>query len=159
MNILFITEMKDLPFAGTRYSVPRQIESIAKIANVCWLNINKETIEEWENLPYYYSMKNMKCNSIDCLKEPFNKPDIIIFEEYYIYRNFSFILFYYTPCSLKNQPPILYFFIEKTKFFQNENRAENSARGYFLCLLYLELQHLQNPFHGFLGVFQGVEGG
>lgn len=91
MNILFITEMKDLPFAGTRYSVPRQIESIAKIANVCWLNINKETIEEWENLPYYYSMKNMKCNSIDCLKEPFNKPDIIIFEEYYIYRNFSFI--------------------------------------------------------------------
>lgn len=91
MNILFVSELKNKSWAGTHYSVPNQVSSISKIENVFWININNEIIEEWEKLDYYDSIRNYKKNSINSLKEPFNKPDIIIFEEFYVFRNYKFI--------------------------------------------------------------------
>ncbi|WP_295218814.1 glycosyltransferase family 4 protein [Ruminococcus sp.] len=83
MNILFISNLSGLSFAGPTYSVPKQIEAQTKVDNVFWYNVTVKGKEEWRSLSYYHDLTEFPDESIYSLPEPFNKPDIIIVEQFY----------------------------------------------------------------------------
>lgn len=94
MNILFLSKMIPVPWAGPTYSVPNQIESLSKYINVCWYNLVdpntaqfKETFEnvDWKCRHYYYDLTDIPGSDISKLPKPFNDPDIIVVEQMYAF--------------------------------------------------------------------------
>ena len=94
MNILFLSKMIPVPWAGPTYSVPNQIESLSKCANVCWYNLVdpntahfKETFEnvDWRSRQYYYDLTDVPGSDISQLPKPFHKPDLIVVEQMYAF--------------------------------------------------------------------------
>lgn len=83
MNILFISHLCGSSFAGPTYSVPKQIEAQATIDNIFWYNASAKGKEEWKSLPYYHDLTEFPDESIYSLPDPFNKPDIVIVEQFY----------------------------------------------------------------------------
>lgn len=82
MNILFISALPGRKGAGPTYSVPKQIKSQSKIDNVYWVNlcnVEDESIFDKDMFNIIMS-KEFK---VSALPSPFNKPDIIIFEEFF----------------------------------------------------------------------------
>lgn len=82
MNILYISALEGGKYSGPLHSVPKQIESQSKVDNVYWVNLtNISTADRFnKNLYHYSSLKEFK---IAELPNPFNKPDLIIFEEFF----------------------------------------------------------------------------
>lgn len=90
MNLLYISSVDGGPWAGPTYSVPNQIKAQAKIDNVFWYNIydgsHPEWVSsEWEKLPYYADLRHYPNAKVSDLPPPFNKPDLIIIEQFYCY--------------------------------------------------------------------------
>ena len=83
MNILFISHLCGSSFAGPTYSVPKQIETQATIDNIFWYNASAKGKEEWKSLPYYHNLTEFPDESIYSLPDPFDKPDIVIVEQFY----------------------------------------------------------------------------
>lgn len=83
MNILYLSHLSGVSYAGPTYSVPKQIEAQRKIDNVFWYNATKTTKKEWLELSYYHDLSEYPDESIYKLPEPFNRPDIIIVELFY----------------------------------------------------------------------------
>lgn len=81
MIILYISALPKSRAAGPRHSVPRQIAAQAKFDDVYWINLNEYGVEDSE----------VNCNivedsyrfKIDSLVQPFNKPDLVVFEDMY----------------------------------------------------------------------------
>ncbi|WP_270488388.1 glycosyltransferase [Butyricimonas synergistica] len=86
MNILFISKLSGNLWAGPNNSIPAQVKAQSRIDNVFWYNLNNTKRPEW-------CVDGLDCkNLIDyprgrlcCLPAPFNKPDIVIIEECYVY--------------------------------------------------------------------------
>lgn len=86
MNILFISKLTGNMWAGLNHSVPAQVKSQSKIDNCFWYNMNHVKLEEWCN-------NGLDCHNIDDypsgrlsdLPEPFNEPDLAVFESCYCY--------------------------------------------------------------------------
>lgn len=83
MNILYLSHLSGAAYAGPTYSVPKQIESQAKIDNVFWYNAVKSSKYEWKQLSYYHDLNEYSAETISALPVPFNRPDIIIVELFY----------------------------------------------------------------------------
>ena len=84
MNILYISHLSKKPWAGPTYSVPAQIAAQSKIDNVFWYNITKsELAKQWKFFPYYHDVDEFPGQQISLLPEPFNKPDIVVVEQFY----------------------------------------------------------------------------
>lgn len=89
MNILFVSSLDGGKYTGPRYSVPKQITSQSYYDNVYWINltdINTNFVgcdTECHNL----TLTSLR---IDNLPKPFNKPDLIVFEEFYKIPNAIF---------------------------------------------------------------------
>lgn len=92
MNILYITKLDGRPWAGPTYSVPKQIDSQNNFDNVFWYNIldaktareeGVPNIEKWKRFPFYHDSTEFPTKRIESLPSPFNKPDLIIFEQCY----------------------------------------------------------------------------
>lgn len=82
MNILFISALVGRKGAGPTYSVPKQIVSQSKYDNVYWVNMSEVEDESYFD-PNYFHQVNYKSFRLEQLPQPFCKPDIVIFEEFF----------------------------------------------------------------------------
>ncbi|WP_024293397.1 glycosyltransferase [Lacrimispora indolis] len=82
MNILYVSALEGGKYSGPLYSVPKQVQAQAKIDNVYWVNLTEiSTVNRFdENLYHYIPLKRFRLSG---LPEPFNKPDLIVFEEFF----------------------------------------------------------------------------
>ena len=94
LNILYVSVRVPHLRQGPTYSVPAQIAAQAKYDNVLWLNLvnsNASSVKElfiqvnWKTLPYYKDLSQGKISSLLELPIPFNKPDLIVFEQFYLF--------------------------------------------------------------------------
>ncbi len=85
MNILFVSYLSGNKWAGPTYSVPRQIEAHSKTDNVFWYNIRIPRAAEWKARPYYHDTEEFPQKRIGALPAPFNRPDLVIVEQFYGY--------------------------------------------------------------------------
>lgn len=100
MNILYISRVKGVPWAGPTYSVPAQIEAQRNYDNVLWYNIvehdepyAREWLDKtgWQELSYYCDLTDYPNQKLNQLPFPFSNPDLIIVEQFYGYAGFSII--------------------------------------------------------------------
>ena len=82
MNILFLSAIAGRKHAGPTYSVPKQIQAQSKVDSVYWVNLSPVEDESMfdKNMYHYSSPKDFK---LEQLPAPFNRPDIVIFEEFF----------------------------------------------------------------------------
>ena len=84
MNILYISHLSNNPWAGPSYSVPAQIAAQSKLDNVFWYNIsNSQNAKKWKSISYYHDNEEFPDQKINLLPEPFDKPDIVVVEQFY----------------------------------------------------------------------------
>ena len=89
MNILFISHLHGGKWAGPTYSVPSQVKAQKEIDNVLWYNLYKGSKKEWKELEYFVDLDNFPEAKISKLPKPFNKPDLVIFEQIYDFAGFD----------------------------------------------------------------------
>lgn len=84
MKLLYISNLTGNLFAGPNYSVPAQIAAQSKYDEVFWLNLNNNEITN-DKAGLIHKISDIKGIIPDDLPEPFNKPDLVVFEEFYCY--------------------------------------------------------------------------
>ena len=82
MNILFVSALEGGKYSGTLHSVPRQVEAQSKVDNIYWINLTNIDSSPLRNKEMYHYVPINKF-SFNNLPAPFDKPDIVIFEEYF----------------------------------------------------------------------------
>lgn len=87
MNILYITAMKGYKFSGLTTAVPKHIESQSLFDNVFWYNVIELAVPIDNCMVPCHTILEYPNLDINELPYPFNKPDIVIFEDFY-YRQF-----------------------------------------------------------------------
>lgn len=85
MNLLYISQIGDMKWAGPTYSIPKQIEAQSKYDNVFWYHIKKDVSLDWISYQNFNSLHEFPKGKISDLPEPFNKPDLVIVEQFYGY--------------------------------------------------------------------------
>ncbi len=97
LNILYFSVRGPHFRQGPTYSIPAQIQAQANYDNVLWFNLrdsNDPALKElfaqvsWKQLPYYKDLSDFPDPSLDVLPAPFNKPDLIIFEQFYLFGKY-----------------------------------------------------------------------
>lgn len=83
MNILYIAGINNNKSAGPNVNIPQNIFYGSKYAKIGIYNCYETTNNEVLNHPYYFSKDKIKNNDIKTLPEPFNHPDLVVFEEVY----------------------------------------------------------------------------
>ncbi len=84
MILLYISKLSGSQYAGPNYSVPAQITAQSKHDEVYWLNLSNCDIQnDKEGLSH--NISDISGTIPDDLPAPFNKPDLVIFEEFYSY--------------------------------------------------------------------------
>jgi hypothetical protein len=83
MKIVYISNLPQLRGAGPNNSVPLQIKAQAKYDDVLWINLTDTYMDHWAENPYYNPKSVFKNFRLKSLPEPFNKPDLVIFECFY----------------------------------------------------------------------------
>ena len=82
MNILYISALEGGKYTGPLYSVPKRIMGQSKYDNVYWINMteipNANIFDD--DFYHYIPFKKFK---LSLLPIPFNKPDLIVFEEFF----------------------------------------------------------------------------
>ena len=87
MNIVYISQMTNVKWAGPGYSIPRQIKAQSKYDNIFWYHMRTDINDEWMNHYHINTVDKYPGKSISDLPEPFNKPDLVIVEQFYGYAN------------------------------------------------------------------------
>lgn len=86
MIILYISALEGGKYSGPVYSVPKQVYSQSRYDKVYWINLTKiENVKIFDKNFYHY-MPWYKF-SFSNIPEPFNNPDLIIFEEFFKVEN------------------------------------------------------------------------
>ncbi|MDN4605925.1 glycosyltransferase [Sporosarcina highlanderae] len=83
MNIVYITCLSGNKAAGLTYSVPAQIESQSGIDNVFWYNLNSIYKSNQTKNINYCNINDFPSKKVSELPEPFNNPDLVIFQGIY----------------------------------------------------------------------------
>lgn len=84
MNILFIANLSTNIAAGLNWSVPAKVKAQEKIDNCMLLNLNNKYMEHWGETKCYHNLNEYgEKVSLRILPEPFNHPDIVVFEGFY----------------------------------------------------------------------------
>lgn len=84
MNVLYISNLTGNLFAGPNNSVPAQIKAQSEFDNVFWYNLNNVKREEWKECNCY-NLKDLPSGRLKDLPVPFNRPDIVVIEEFYCF--------------------------------------------------------------------------
>lgn len=84
MVILHIASLSTEKFIGPNINVPKNVIYGNKYNKVALYNLNGNDIDSLENNKTLF--KNSEYKIIDLLPEPFNNPDIVIFQGVYIYK-------------------------------------------------------------------------
>lgn len=86
MNILYVSKLSGNLFAGPNHSVPAQIKAQTKKDSVMWYNLNHVKRNEWtQDGLYCKNMSDFPTGRLQNLPQPFNRPDLVVFEELYCY--------------------------------------------------------------------------
>jgi len=83
MNIVYISHLLGSQFGGPNYSVPAQVAAQKKYDNVFWYNLSEPVMEHWKQTGSFHNLNDYPEKRITALPEPFNKPDLVIFEDFY----------------------------------------------------------------------------
>ena len=83
MNILFISHLGSGVSAGPHWSVPARIKAQTKYDNVLWVNTTNASLPHYLETGVYHNLSEYGKLSLDCLPEPFHKPDVVAFEGFY----------------------------------------------------------------------------
>lgn len=107
MNILYITKSYAFPWAGPTYSMPNQIFHQAKFDNVYWLNCvssakdknNYLLDSKWKDYSFYSDFDEVKTFELKRLPQPFNRPDLVVIEQFYPHF-FPFFIIQLIKCNI-----------------------------------------------------------
>lgn len=93
MNILFLSNLDGEIHRGPNNSVPAQIYAQSKIDNVLWFNVCEKSPLRWkeQGLPIL-TIKDVPSCRLRDFPTPFNKPDLIVFEQFYSFAKKIFLL-------------------------------------------------------------------
>lgn len=83
MNIVYYSKLNGAKCAGMTYSVPSQIEAQSKYDNVYWVNLSQHKLKTPQDTIECNCLLDKKDYSIKNLPEPFNKPDLVVFQGVY----------------------------------------------------------------------------
>ena len=83
MNILFVSNVLPRNYIGLSWSVPASVLAQMKYDNVMWINSNKDTLEHWHDVPCFHKVEEYGGLTLENFPEPFNHPDVVIFEGFY----------------------------------------------------------------------------
>lgn len=89
MNILYISSLEGGKYTGPIYSVPAQIKSQSFIDNIYWVNLTNINTDNISAKELCHQAKGPQLN-IEDLPEPFNHPDLVVFEEFFKIPNCLF---------------------------------------------------------------------
>lgn len=90
MNILYVSHLTAKAESGPTWSVPASVKAQSKFDNVLWVNTFYDVMPNWKELECFYWLKD-KPLKLKNIPEPFNKPDIVVFEG--LYDSFREIFF------------------------------------------------------------------
>ena len=90
MNILFISALSGLVSAGPSWSIPARIKAQEQFDNILWINLYEATMPHWEAVKSFHKISEYKSLSLCDLPYPFNRPDIVVFENFYSMREVWF---------------------------------------------------------------------
>lgn len=90
MNILFISTLTGYFASGPSYSVPARIKALEKIDNVLWINMLDSDMPHWHEVKCYHNIREYKKLRLESLPEPFNNPDVVVFEDFYNIKDVLF---------------------------------------------------------------------
>lgn len=80
MVILNVSDLTNNQWAGININVPLFVKGISKYEEIANLNCNNMEINNLKDFKNYYTLKDIKRHNISFLVEPFNKPDLVIFQ-------------------------------------------------------------------------------
>ena len=80
MNILYISHLNTNVAAGPNWSVPASVNAQSKIDNVLWVNTTDVTMNHWKPVSAFHNKMEFGGLHLNLFPEPFNKPDIVVFE-------------------------------------------------------------------------------
>lgn len=84
MNILFIANLSTNIAAGLNWSVPAKVRAQEKVDNCMLLNLSNTFMEHWKDTKSFHKLNEFgEKVCLDILPEPFNHPDIVVFEGFY----------------------------------------------------------------------------
>ena len=83
MIILYISNLSTNIAAGLNWSVPATVKAQAKFDDVLWINLTNVTMNHWTTIPYFHNIEEFGNLELKNLPEPFNHPDIVVFEGFY----------------------------------------------------------------------------
>lgn len=84
MNILYISHLSTNIAAGLNWSVPAGIRAQEKIDNCLWVDIYNKEMDHWRNTQCFHKLNEFGEElHLNILPEPFNHPDLVVFEGFY----------------------------------------------------------------------------
>jgi glycosyltransferase involved in cell wall biosynthesis len=83
MNILFLSNLSGSLWNGPNNSVPAQIKAQSQLDNVFWFNYNTAKRKEWSDSLRCKNLQDIPKPCLDAFPPPFDKPDIVVVEEFY----------------------------------------------------------------------------
>lgn len=84
MNILYISNLSTNIAAGLNWSVPATVYAQSKIDNVFWLNLSNVEMKHWLSTNVFHNLNEFGDKlTLSSLPDPFNYPDIVVFEGFY----------------------------------------------------------------------------
>lgn len=84
MNILYISNLKGNIASGLSWSVPASVKAQETIDHCLWVNLNDVEMLHWREVKCYNKLSTYGNSfSLSKLPEPFDHPDIVVFEGLY----------------------------------------------------------------------------
>lgn len=92
MNLLYISKLSNNPASGPNQSVPAGVAAQQKYDNVLWVDLNPNAFQEhWGKVEAYHNINEFgKKVHLDILPVPFNHPDCVVFEGFYMIEHVLF---------------------------------------------------------------------
>ncbi len=84
MKILYLSHLSTNIAAGMNWSVPASVRAQEQIDEVLWINTTDVLMPHWKEAKAYRNLKEMGGKlRLPALPEPFDKPDVVVFEGLY----------------------------------------------------------------------------
>ena len=91
MKILYLSHLSTNIAAGMNWSVPASVRAQEQIDEVLWINTTDVLMPHWKEAKAYRNLKEMGGKlRLPALPEPFDKPDVVVFEGLYFKEYIGF---------------------------------------------------------------------
>ena len=84
MVILSISKLNNLQVAGTNINIPKFVKYLNNKCESAYLDLGDVELDNLKNFRNYFKAKDLSGLKISNLPKPFNKPDIVVFQGFYI---------------------------------------------------------------------------